>query len=281
MNFIQQLNAGYIRKRNDRYAQDRSSTQHHNSTLDTEKKTKSLQGVIERMKSSSNKSKNDQIKEYNLNTDTTNDKHNDTNATNNIFDGDQADQELSDILSMPSITLTNDEYFKWVKSQSCSFVTSVSPSTHAIALNPKNSNNDSSQPNRTPERNGINRTETMTTTHTLSSMHNIKDFKETDDNNDNVDDEQTNRHPLMVDYIFDPSTDLSHNSVSPLSFSNPILTNSNSNAEVCMNSKVNLASSHKTSLFELSTSSNRASMNSINNSKCNNDFSNTTNSLLR
>ena len=234
------------------------------------------------MKSSS-KSKNDQTKDNNINTDTTNDKHNDTNATNNLFEADQADQELSDILSMPSITLTNDEYFKWVKSQSCSFVTTVSPSTNAIALNPKNNNDDSNQPNPTMDRNGINRTETMTTTHTLSSMHNIKDFKENEDENDNNEDEseQKNKPALMVDYIFDPSTDFSHNSVSPLSFSNPILTNSNSNTEVNMNSKANLASSHKTSLFELSTSSNRASMNSINNSKCNNDFSNTTNSLLQ
>ncbi len=278
-------NASYIRNRNNRCIEDDAPRNPSSkSPLNTEKKSKSLQGAIEKMKSTS-RPKNDH--------DATNDKHNETNTTNTLFDDnvntENVDQELSDILSMPSITLTNDEYFKWVKSQSCSFVTSVSPSTHAIATNPKNNNNTNFssntnlQENPTSElRNGINRSETMTTTHTLSSMHNIKDFKETEDTNDHNHDDRNNHPPIMIDYIFDPSIDLSQNSVSPLSFSNPILTNSNLSAtEICLNSKMNQASSHKTSLFEISTSSNRASNNSIYNSKCNNDFTNTTNSLLQ
>ena len=107
-------------------------------------------------------------------TNTNNKNNTKTDTTENITN----DEELSDIISLPSITLTNDEYFRWIKNQSLS-VAPTSPPFNIKNLMFNNSNA------------VIRRSDTMTTTHTISSMHHKSKLSnlnnENDDDNDDSD----------------------------------------------------------------------------------------------
>lgn len=72
--------------------------------------------------------------------------------------------DLSDITSLPSITFTNDEYFKWIKKQNAS--TSSSSRNSSKSTNASKLSGDEYQLQRP-----ISRSDTMTTTHTVSSLH--------------------------------------------------------------------------------------------------------------
>ena len=230
-----------------------SSTNPHNtsSSSESELKTRSLQETKKTEIKPTLKSSNDFINTKQSHANVTAKKSDSPKYDDDAQFENNIDQELSDILSMPSITLTNDEYFKWAMNQSSSFLT-ASPSTVAIASNYKNTHN-------------INRTETMTTTHTLSSMHNIAGIEDRDDRN--AADEEEDRKQTQANIFKNRTPDISRNSVSSLSFSHQTLLTNTNDTEVKENNPLN---SHKTSLFEMSCDSHRASMDSINMSKFNN-----------
>ena len=95
-----------------------------------------------------------------LSTESNNPKNTDDNNTNNInIKKEHESSLLDDIPSLPSITLTNDEYFKWVKNSSSS--SSSNNKSQQLLTNNYDINK--------LRQDLISRSDTMTTVNTLSS----------------------------------------------------------------------------------------------------------------
>ena len=110
--------------------------------------------------------------------------NNNNPKTDNTAETLTNDEELSDIISLPSITLTNDEYFRWIKNQSLS-IAPTSPPFNIKSLLLNNSNA------------GVSRSDTMTTTHTLSSMHHKSRLSNLNNDQDNDNEEDSDLVKLM------------------------------------------------------------------------------------
>lgn len=125
-------------------------------------------------------------------------------------DDNDDEEELSDLISLPSITLTNDEYFKWIKERASSTAhpTTVLTFKHDCALNDSNSENNNLAAAPTSSAaivaNGLYRSDTMTTTYTFGSLNNKngdeslseeeKPLNDDDDEDDEIDDEIVERN---------------------------------------------------------------------------------------
>ena len=89
----------------------------------------------------------------------------------NDDDDDDAEEELSDLISLPSITLTNDEYFRWIKERTTPLTTTAKTKLNG---NPENSigvsNGGGGGGGGGGNGSGLYRSDTMNTTCTFESL---------------------------------------------------------------------------------------------------------------